>query len=315
MIMEIQKTVYGFIYITTNLINGKKYLGQKKIDEHGKWRKYLGSGIAFKQAVKKYGVENFKREIIDVASNADELNQLEEKYTIDMDCVNDRSFYNLVYGGGTVTGLKFSEVTIQRLRELASGKSNYFYGKRYVGELNPFYGKNHTFESRRKMSLSHRGQNPWNKGKTGIYSNETIQKMIDAKKGKPLSESHKKAIQEAQKGENHPMFGKHQSEEAKEKIRQKQLGKKATDATKKKMSEAQLKRFAEKPNTIKYHTRKVLCVTTGKVFESVKDAAKYYYISAPSDISQVCKKKRKSAGKDKLGNRLVWEYLNESIPR
>lgn len=313
--MEIPENIYGFIYITTNLINGRKYIGQKKIDDHGKWRKYLGSGIAFKQAVKKYGVENFKREIIAVANDAEELNQLEKKYTIDMDCLNDRSFYNLVLGGGTVTGLKFSEKTIQRLRELASGENNYFYGKRYIGDLNPFYGRKHTIASRTRMSRSHKGQEPWNKGKTGIYSTESIQKMINAKKGAPLSENHKKAIREAQTGENHPMYGKHHTEETKEKIRQKQLGKKASEETKKKMSEAQLRRFAGKPDMIERHTKSVMCVNTGEVFDSVKDAAEHYYISSPSDISQVCKKKRKSAGKDKLGNRLAWEYVKESIPR
>ena len=313
--MEIPENIYGFIYITTNLINGKKYLGQKKIDDHGKWRNYMGSGVAFKQAVKKYGLENFKREIIDVANNADELNRLEKQYTVEMDCLNDRTFYNLVYGGGTVTGLKFSEGTIQRLRELASGENNYFYGKHYIGELNHFYGKKHTPESRSKMSQSHKGQTPWNKGKTGVYSDETIQKMIEAKKGVPLSESHKKAIREAQEGENHPMYGKHHNEETKEILRQKRLGKKASEETKKKMSEAQLRRFAGKPDMIERHTKRVTCVNTGEVFDSVKHAAERYHISSPSDISQVCKKKRKSAGKDKLGNRLVWEYVDESIPR
>lgn len=42
---------YGFIYITTNLINGKKYIGQKK----GYNDTYLGSGKILKLAIKKYG--------------------------------------------------------------------------------------------------------------------------------------------------------------------------------------------------------------------------------------------------------------------
>lgn len=48
---------YGFIYITTNIVNGKRYLGQKTFDR--KWKDYIGSGIAFKAAVKKIRKRKF----------------------------------------------------------------------------------------------------------------------------------------------------------------------------------------------------------------------------------------------------------------
>ncbi|WP_368740031.1 NUMOD3 domain-containing DNA-binding protein [Enterococcus faecalis] len=314
--MDIPENAYGFIYITTNNINGKKYLGQKKIDANGKWKKYLGSGIAFKKALEKYGKENFIREIIDVGYSSDELNNLEEKYTHDLDCLNDRNYYNLVHGGGTVTGLKFSKETIERLRELSLGENNYFYGKQFFGEDNIFYGKKHTKESRRKMSQSHMGETPWNKGKNSIYSEDTLLRMSTAKKGKPLSESHKVAIAKAQSGENHPMYGKHHSEETKRILSEKATGKKASEETKRKMSEAQKARFKNNPNSIKHHTQSVICLTTGEVFKSVKEAAVEYGISSPSDISQVCKGKRKTSGKNKSGEKLKWAYYNqESIPR
>ena len=51
---------YGFVYITTNLINGKRYVGQKSFSstKGGKWQEYLGSGVALKHAVNKYGKES-----------------------------------------------------------------------------------------------------------------------------------------------------------------------------------------------------------------------------------------------------------------
>ena len=69
---------YGFIYITTNHINGKKYIGQRK---YGKdIGTYLGSGILLNKAIIKYGRENFSKEIIDSANTLEELNELEIYY-------------------------------------------------------------------------------------------------------------------------------------------------------------------------------------------------------------------------------------------
>ena len=48
----------NFIYLTTNLINGKQYIGSHDgtIDDG-----YLGSGIAIKLAIKKYGKKKFQK--------------------------------------------------------------------------------------------------------------------------------------------------------------------------------------------------------------------------------------------------------------
>lgn len=105
--LERIKGLYGFIYVTTNLINGKMYVGQRKLrhkNNQNSWKTYLGSGTHLKNAIKKYGKENFDRKIIDIAFNKNELNWLEYFYTKRFNSVEKENWYNIVYGGG-VDGL------------------------------------------------------------------------------------------------------------------------------------------------------------------------------------------------------------------
>ena len=63
--------MYGYIYKTTNLINGKIYIGQKKSKTFVKT--YLGSGTIIQRAIKKYGVENFDVVLIEKCFSKEEL--------------------------------------------------------------------------------------------------------------------------------------------------------------------------------------------------------------------------------------------------
>lgn len=83
---------YGFIYVTTNNINGKKYIGQTKKSFDSA---YLGSGKAIKRAIAKYGAENFTREIIAVAFSKCDLDFLEEHFISEFNAVADRNWYNI----------------------------------------------------------------------------------------------------------------------------------------------------------------------------------------------------------------------------
>ena len=53
--IEYDDSYYGFIYMTTNNINGKKYIGQKTYK--GNYVKYLGSGVLLNRAIDKYGFD------------------------------------------------------------------------------------------------------------------------------------------------------------------------------------------------------------------------------------------------------------------
>jgi hypothetical protein len=78
------------VYITTNLINGKKYIGSDSKNNP----KYLGSGVFLNKAIKKYGKENFKKEILAKIDSIDIMKELEEYYIEYYNAYNSDMFYN-----------------------------------------------------------------------------------------------------------------------------------------------------------------------------------------------------------------------------
>ena len=90
-----------YIYEITNKINGKTYIGQRKCPK-GKtpWTdiEYMGSGKLVKLAEKKYGFENFNKEIIAVCYSRDEVNILEKEYIALYRSIG-KAEYNIADGG------------------------------------------------------------------------------------------------------------------------------------------------------------------------------------------------------------------------
>ena len=91
--------MYGFVYITTNHVNGKQYIGQRKYDKQGKWKEYLGSGIILSRAIEKYGLENFSKEIIEECKTKKILNEREIYWINYYNAVESDNFYNIASGG------------------------------------------------------------------------------------------------------------------------------------------------------------------------------------------------------------------------
>ena len=90
--------MYGYIYITTNLINNKRYIGKKSKSQFVP--NYLGSGTELWKDIEKFGAENFSVKIIDDTANSEkELCELEKFYIKKYDAVNSDGFYNIAEGG------------------------------------------------------------------------------------------------------------------------------------------------------------------------------------------------------------------------
>ena len=115
--------MYGYIYITTNLINNKKYIGQRRLAnatiETALADPYLGSGRDLLKAINKYSIVNFTKDILELCENKEVLNEREIYWIDKYNAVKDKNFYNLAYGGSggdTFSGLSKEDQNICRMR-------------------------------------------------------------------------------------------------------------------------------------------------------------------------------------------------------
>lgn len=173
-----------YIYRITNLVNGKTYIGQhkyKKLNDN-----YMGSGTYLARAKKKYGIENFKKEIlysnIQYKETADDM----ERFAIAKERALGKAEYNIANGGQGGAGHKMSEEAKRKLSDRNKG--------------NQYHKGHHHSEKTKKMWSEKR------KGRPGTM------------KGKHLTEEQKKKCSESHKGKPGYWQGKQLSEEHKEKL-------------------------------------------------------------------------------------------------
>ena len=149
----------GYIYLTTCLVNDKKYIGQS-INQRNK-NTYLGSGVAFKCALRKYGKDNFKKTIlIDNVSCLNELNKLEREFIRKNDCLSPNG-YNLDLGG-TNKG-RMSETTKAKMIKSKTGKKHT--EKQRIANIESHKGLKLSDETKKRIGDANRGKPSWNKGK------------------------------------------------------------------------------------------------------------------------------------------------------
>ena len=185
--------MYGYIYITTNLINNKKYIGKHKCSYHD--LNYFGSGKIIKEAINKYGKNNFKNEIIEWCDSLDKLNEREKYWIAYYNAKNDDLYYNISPGGdGYIWNEGLTKDTNDSLMRVSINESE---------------TKRRKFESGELVI--------WNKGKTKETS-KSIQKGADAlskaKKGTKWSAKRRQA-QPDMTGANNPNYNHKWSDEMK----------------------------------------------------------------------------------------------------
>jgi hypothetical protein len=164
-------------YKITNLINGKFYYGLHKTDDVND--SYLGSGSRILSAIKKYGRENFKKDVLLIFKTYQEALDFESEY-VNEQLLLDPSCYNLRTGG--LGGCICSEEVKKRISLSSKGRIPWNKGKNWASE-----------KTKEKISFKRKGKN---------HSKETKEKIRQKRTGQkrnPLSEETKKKISAALK--------------------------------------------------------------------------------------------------------------------
>ena len=237
-----------YIYRITNLINGKTYIGQHKYKDLND--DYMGSGKHLKRAQKKYGIENFRKEILIFnVSKKEHIDLLEKTFiSSEREKVGPENCYNITDGGegrsGPMSeeakkkisearkGKKLSEEARKKISEAHKGKKLSEEARKKVSEANK--GKKLSEETRKKLSEANKGK------KHSPMSEETRKKLSEALQGKkhsPMSEETRKKLSEAQKGRPGSFKGMHHSEEARKKMSEAHKGCHHSEEARKKLSE------------------------------------------------------------------------------
>jgi beta-1,4-mannosyl-glycoprotein beta-1,4-N-acetylglucosaminyltransferase len=233
-----------FIYKTTNLVNGKIYIGQCKRRVGAD--RYIGSGKLLQGAIKKYGRINFVREIIeDGISDPKTLDEREIYWIQFFDSTNADIGYNISKGGSSADvsnrlgktieeqyGKERADEIRKKQSESGRGRKNPMSESTKMKLSKIRLGSKQSQETKDKKSISFSGScNPMygvslSGSSNGMFgknhSEESKEKMSLATSGEKSSWYGKKHSEEdlikmskAQSGENHPLFGKKHSEKSK----------------------------------------------------------------------------------------------------
>lgn len=288
------------VYKVTNLINGKVYVGQT----NGNNKYYLGSGSIILKAIKKYGRENFKKEILEECDTQQQLDD-REIFWISFYKSNEIG-YNIMEGGN---GGAHSEETKIKMSINHTGVKNNFYKKTHTNETkkilsekmkdrlknkenHPNYGKKFSEESKKKMSDKRKNKQT---GKDNPMYGKSVYDVWLFKFGK--EEADKKYEMFVEKMRN---IGKKrtQSEETKTKIRNSNLGRKLSDESKMKISKCKIGKG-----------KKVIQLNLNynfiKEWNSLVEIKKEVGIN----VGRVCRGERKKCGE------YIWVYKEKYTPQ
>jgi hypothetical protein len=186
---------FNYVYITTNLINGKQYIGDHSTNK--KDDNYIGSGKYLLYALDKYGIENFERKILEFFDTKENAFNAQEKYINEYNTLVPNG-YNISPKGGHQCKNSVSESTKKLLRISAKKQ---FYSLEYRiahGEITKLKMNNPVIKKKQIEARKKRAP----------HSKETRKKMSKTRTGKKHSEETKEKMRNSHLGKKYKTFSK-----------------------------------------------------------------------------------------------------------
>lgn len=291
------------IYMWRNKVNEKLYIGQAKDfrkrttqhknDSFNKNQKY-SYNLPLHRAIRKYGIKNFEICILEKNLNDyDEMNEKEIYYIEKFDTLaKNKKGYNVASGGGNSN--PYAGKTEEEIDEIRKKQS-----EALSGENNPNYGKKHSEETKEKMAEAKKGEKAHQCRKVICITNgETFDyiKQAEEKYGvncRSISTCCKGKLKSAGVIDGKPAIWMYLEDYEK-------------------LSEEEVNKIKNQELSNKGRPKSVICTTTGKIYESAHEAGRQTGVEN-SNIVACCRGKQKSAGKDENGNKLIWKYLDEYL--
>lgn len=280
---------YGYIYKIRNLIDNKIYIGQTIYDFKHRYHnniEHYTHNLHIKRAIRKYGIENFEIDgEFDVAYSKIELDKLEDLYVKIYNTTNMKYGYNKRFGGGSRG--KHTEETKKKMSDNhvpITGEDHHMYGNGFLvtGSKNPRAKKVICLNTKESFDTADEAAE-----KNGIGSGNKSGTQITAccKGNKKL-----KTCGKSPNGEKLIWMYYHKYLECTEK------------EIKAIIKESKIDRRG------KYRAKKVICFTTGKIFDSPTKANGYHNANNRV-ISRCCTGVANYSGKLLDGTELHWGFL------
>ena len=310
------------VYIHT-FPNGKKYVGVTKKDPLVRWGK---SGEGYKnqvvyEAIQFYGWENIKHEVVMYNLTKDEASKVEKALIKELDTTSTCKGYNVSSGGifNLNDGIKVICLnTLEVFPSISEAANRYNFSistlKQYLhlypGDNTKYAGKDlktgeelmwdYYDESKEYTKKVYVGKNRSPKRVICLNTLEIFDSMMDACRAKGINRddlrAHMKGLYNmcGYDSEGNGLIWEIYDENK--------------EYTKKVFSKEDMHKIRVRCRE-KNAKRRIICLNSLKVYDSLNDAAKEVNVDA-SKICSVCRGKRKSAGKGPNGEPLIWEYYN-----
>jgi len=213
------------VYIITNKVNGKQYVGDHSTNDLDD--QYMGSGILLKKAYNKYNKKIFNKKILEQFNSKEDAFFAQEKWINEYNTLVPNGYNISPKGGNGISGCHSKE-TIEKLRTPKSEKTKQKISQTLSGREGPNKGRVFSDDWKSNMSKAQKGLKSGEShplfGK--FHSIETKQKISESKKKIIPSEETRKKMSESHIGRTSPNKGKKLSIEQKNKIRSSMIGKK-----------------------------------------------------------------------------------------